>query len=110
MILIKYNPWFFCMLYRFILFFSGNVNTLSSLNAMEGEFHMHGELHHSQNIESRKPNQIQKQKKWGGNYVESTHCRRNSISKCLAYDPKMFPLFQKGECIVLHDIIKNTDG
>lgn len=29
-------------------------------------------------------------------------------SKCLAYDPKMFPLFQKDECIVLHDIIKKT--
>lgn len=31
-------------------------------------------------------------------------------AKCLAYDPKMFPLFQKDECIVLHDIIKKTVG
>lgn len=29
-------------------------------------------------------------------------------AKCLAYDPKMFPLFQKDECIVLHDIIKKN--
>lgn len=93
----------------FHTFFSGNVNTLSSLNAMEGEFHMRNFIT-AKILKVESPIKYKNKKSEEGTMLKALIADETASAKCLAYDPKMFPLFQKDECIVLHDIIKKTDG
>lgn len=41
-----------------------------------------------------------------GTMLKALIADETASAKCIAYDPKMFPLFKQDECIVLHDIIK----
>lgn len=75
---------------------------------MEGEFHMRNFIT-AKILKVESPIKYKK-KSEEGTMLKALIADETASAKCLAYDPKMFPLFQKDECIVLYDIIKKTDG
>lgn len=77
---------------------------------MEGEFHMRNFIT-AKILKVESPIKYKnktKKKNEEGTMLKALIADETASAKCLAYDPKMFPLFQKDECIVLHDIMKKN--